>query len=59
LLLNGSMSKALSLVIIGIMLIQVIKPLDLPGLRQRRDFWKLALIALGAIGLTVVLSHGL
>ncbi|MDH6234218.1 hypothetical protein M2281_004832 [Mesorhizobium soli] len=53
------MSKALSLVIIGIMLIQVIKPLDLPGLRQRRDFWKLALIALGAIGLTVVLSHGL
>jgi hypothetical protein len=59
LLLNGAMSKALSLVIIGIMLIQIIKPLDLPGLRQRRDFWKLALIALGAIGLTVVLSHGL
>jgi hypothetical protein len=59
LLLNGAMSKALSLVIIGIMLIQIIKPLDLPGLRQRRDFWKLALIALGAIGATVVLSHGL
>ncbi|PSJ59309.1 hypothetical protein C7I85_17000 [Mesorhizobium soli] len=56
-LLNGGMSKALSLVIIGIMLIQIIKPLDLPGLRQRRDFWKLALIALAAIGVTVVLSH--
>ncbi|MEP9399148.1 hypothetical protein [Mesorhizobium sp. KR2-14] len=52
------MSKALSLVIIGIMLIQVIKPLGLPGLRQRRDFWKLALLALGAIALTVLLSHG-
>lgn len=57
-LLNGEMSKALSLVIIGFMLIQIIKPLGLPGLRQRRDFWKLALIALGALGLTVVLSHG-
>ncbi|PWJ85059.1 hypothetical protein C7441_104329 [Pseudaminobacter salicylatoxidans] len=52
------MSKALSLVIIGIMLIQIIKPLGLPGLRQRRDFWKLALIALAAIALTVILSHG-
>ena len=57
-LLKHAMSKALSLVIIGIMLIQVIKPLGLPGLRQRRDFWKLALLALGAIALTVLLSHG-
>ena len=48
------MSKALSLVIIGIMVIQVIKPLGLPGLRQRRDFWKLALLALAAISLTAV-----
>jgi len=51
------MSKALSLVIIAIMAIQIIKPLGLPGLRQRRDFWKLALLALGAIGLTILLSH--
>ncbi|WP_162931547.1 hypothetical protein [Mesorhizobium sp. DCY119] len=51
------MSKALSLVIIAIMAIQLIKPLGLPGLRQRRDFWKLAVLALGAIGLTVLLSH--
>ncbi|MEI5678786.1 hypothetical protein G6N74_14220 [Mesorhizobium sp. CGMCC 1.15528] len=51
------MSKALSLVIIAIMAIQLIKPLGLPGLRQRRDFWKLAVLALGAIGITVLLSH--
>lgn len=57
-LLNGAMSKALSLVIIGIMLIQIIKPIGLPGFRQRRDFWKLALVALAAIGITVLLSHG-
>ncbi len=54
---NTLMSKALSLVIIAIMAIQLIKPLGLPGLRQRRDFWKLAVLALGAIGITVLLSH--
>lgn len=51
------MTKALAFVIIGIMAIQLIKPLGLPGLRQRRDFWKLALVALGAISLTVLVSH--
>lgn len=52
------MTKILSLVIVLMMVIQIIKPLGLPGLRHRRDFWKLALVALGAISLTVVLSHG-
>jgi len=51
------MSKALALVVIGLMAIQIIKPLGLPGLRQRRDFWKLAVVALAAISLTVLLSH--
>jgi hypothetical protein len=57
LLVKGCMTKVLAFVIIGIMAIQVIKPLGLPGLRQRRDFWKLALVALGAISLTVLISH--
>ncbi len=52
------MSKALSLVIIGLMIVQIIKPLGLPGLRHRRDFWKLAVIAMAAISLTVLVSHG-
>ncbi len=51
------MSKALALVILALMVIQLIKPLGLPGLRQRRDFWKLAVAALVAISLTVVISH--
>lgn len=51
------MTKALSLVFLAIMAIQIIKPLGLPGLRQRRDFWKLAVIAMVAIGATVVASH--
>lgn len=48
----------LALVIIGLMVAQLIKPLGLPGLKQRRDVWKLALLALGAISATVLLSHG-
>ena len=52
------MSKILALVIIAMMAVQIIKPLGLPGLMQRRDFWKLAVAALAAISLTVLLSHG-
>jgi hypothetical protein len=52
------MTKFLSIVIIGLMLIQIIKPVGLPGLRHRRDFWKLALVALAAISLTALVSHG-
>lgn len=51
------MTKALSLLILALMAVQLIKPLGLPGLRQRRDFWKLAVLALAAISVTVVLSH--
>jgi hypothetical protein len=52
------MTKFLSLLIIAMMAVHLIRPLGLPGLKRRADFWKLALIALGAISLTAVLSHG-
>jgi hypothetical protein len=57
-LLKRCMSKFLALVIVGMMVIQLIKPLGLPGLRERRDFWKLAVAAMVAITLTVLVSHG-
>ncbi|WP_189362940.1 hypothetical protein [Mesorhizobium sp. M4A.F.Ca.ET.022.05.2.1] len=56
-LLKGGMSKLLALVIIGIMVIQLIKPLGWPGLKRRSDFWKLALLAMAAISITAVLGH--
>ena len=56
-LLKGRMSKLLALVIIALMAVQLIRPLGLPGLRQRRDFWKLAVVALAAISVTVLASH--
>lgn len=52
------MSKILALLILGLMVVQIIKPLGLPGLRERRDFWKLAVAAMVAISLTVLVSHG-
>lgn len=51
------MTKILSLVIIGLMVIQIIKPLGLPGLKRRADFWKLAVTALALIVVTAGLSH--
>ncbi len=53
----AAMTKALSLLILALMAVHLIRPLGLPGLRRRRDFWKLALGALGAISLTVLVSH--
>ena len=52
------MTKALSLLIIAAMILHLIKPLGLPGLRKRSDFWKLAVGAMAAISLTVIFSHG-
>lgn len=51
------MSKALALVILAMMALHLIRPLGLPGLKARRDVWKIAVFALVAIGATVLLGH--
>lgn len=51
-------TKVLSYLIIAMMILHIIRPLGLPGLRKRGDFWKLAVIALIVMGATVLLSHG-
>lgn len=51
------MIKILSFFIIGLMVIQIIKPLGLPGLKKRGDFWKLAVVALALIVVTAGLGH--
>lgn len=52
------MSKVFLFLILVAMVVHIIRPLGLPGLRHRRDFWKLAVVALVAMSLTVALSHG-
>jgi ABC-type branched-subunit amino acid transport system permease subunit len=48
------MAKIISLLLLGLMVVQIIRPLGLPGLRKRGDFWKIALIAIAAMMLTVL-----
>ncbi len=52
-----ALSKALALIILAVMALHLFKPLGLPGLRKRRDVWKIAVFALVAMGATVLLSH--
>lgn len=52
------MSKALALVIVAMMVVHLIRPVGLPGLRHRRDVWKIAVAALLAIMITVLASSG-
>ncbi|MCV9966420.1 hypothetical protein OIU34_31600 [Pararhizobium sp. BT-229] len=48
------MSKALTVILLLAMVVQLLKPLNLPGLRQRRDFWKIAAFAIAVMMLTVL-----
>jgi len=52
------MSKILALLLVAMMGFHVIKPFGLPGLRERRDFWKIALFGLVGFSLVVLISHG-
>lgn len=39
------MTKIIALLLILAMLVHIVKPLGLPGLRRRADFWKIAVFA--------------
>ncbi|PYE41902.1 hypothetical protein DFI02_10830 [Rhizobium sp. PP-F2F-G20b] len=51
----ATMSKALSLLLLALMTVQLVKPLGWPGLRYRRDFWKIAVAAIAVMMLTVLI----
>jgi uncharacterized membrane protein len=38
-------TKAIGLFMLLAMIVHIVRPLGLPGLKRRADFWKLALIA--------------
>ncbi|MDK1388372.1 hypothetical protein QN224_23470 [Sinorhizobium sp. 8-89] len=48
------MSKILAALLLLAMCVQLIKPFGLPGLRQRRDFWKIAVFAIAVMMVTVL-----
>ncbi len=49
------MAKAVSLLLLAAMLVHIIRPLGLPGLKRRGDFWKIAVIALAMMMVTVLI----
>ncbi|MEJ1119604.1 hypothetical protein V9K92_14110 [Phyllobacterium sp. CCNWLW109] len=54
---RSSMTKILSFVFIVIMALHLFKPLGLPGLKKRKDFWKIAVGAVLAILVVGVSRH--
>jgi hypothetical protein len=55
---GSGMFKVLSVLMVLAMIVQIIRPLGLPGLTRRSDFWKLALAGLVLMGLTTMLREG-
>jgi len=51
------MAKVLALLLLAAMVLHIIRPLGLSGLRKRGDFWKIAVVALIAISLTALAGH--
>lgn len=51
------MVKALSLLITVAMLVHVVRPFGLPGLKRRADAWKLAVAALAAIMIVAMVKQ--
>lgn len=51
------MTKVLPLLLLAVMALHLFRPIGVPGLRKRSDVWKIALFALGMMGLTVLLTH--
>lgn len=49
------MTKIIALLLILAMAVQLIRPLGLPGLRRRGDFWKIAVFAFAATMIVSVL----
>lgn len=52
------MIKMISVFLILAMAVQIIRPLPLPGLERRRDFWKIALFAFAVWTLALIVHAG-
>ncbi len=49
------MNKLFSLLFILLMGAHLVRPLGLPGLRKRGDFWKIALVGFVVFGITILI----
>ncbi|MGV1789730.1 hypothetical protein GR212_11495 [Rhizobium lusitanum] len=54
---KNSVTKALGLLLLLAMAVHIIKPLGLPGLRRRADFWKIAIFAFAIWTVALVINE--
>lgn len=50
------MTKIFVILLLLVMVAHIIRPIGLPGLQRRGDFWKIALVAIVVMALAVVLQ---
>lgn len=48
-------SKVVAFLFIAAMVVQVIRPIGIVGLKRRKDFWKIAVAAIAVMMLTVLI----
>lgn len=54
---KNTVTKVIAVLLLLAMAVQIIKPLGLPGLRRRADFWKIAVIAFAIWTIALVINE--
>lgn len=54
---KNTVTKLIAVLLILAMAVQIIKPLGLPGLKRRVDFWKIAIIAFAVWTIALIINE--
>lgn len=54
---KNTVTKVIAVLLLLAMAVQIIKPLGLPGLKRRADFWKIAIIAFAVWTIALVINE--
>ncbi|MDE1996133.1 MAG: hypothetical protein KGI75_26780 [Rhizobiaceae bacterium] len=54
---KNTVTKVIAVLLLLAMAVQIIKPLGLPGLKRRADFWKIAVIAFAVWTVALVINE--
>jgi hypothetical protein len=54
---KNTVTKVIAVLLMLAMAVQIIKPLGLPGLKRRVDFWKIAIIAFAVWTIALVINE--
>jgi hypothetical protein len=54
---KNTVTKVIAVLLLLAMAVQIIKPLGLPGLKRRADFWKIAVIAFAVWTIALVINE--